>query len=693
MPTINITSNTGIDLTASCPDPGATLNRYLKNLLTFKAPPSFDPLSNLLVKDQLEKNFPISVSATGEGTFAVEKTTLAVQLGASASVGLLQGEDEAAFLSSLEVPFDPTSAGLVSFGVQGALTVGPAGTFGDFTFGITHSATVSLTSYYAASSNDQLVDAVKKAVAALTIPHHLNDLNSLPAGAICQVDARGSLVFSASFSYSFLNDPLAAASIEGLPSLGINATALATIEATVTHTSDHKLTIAKLPTGLLHLSVSLTKTDDFETSLTVSAGVSANIGSRDALAFLLDKINPNTANEADSIAAQMKDAAQFKSDIKAAIDTSLSASLAISLKAALETSKSKNRAFLFEIDLSGLDDASKLALQAALRGDFTAMTKAGAPLSGIKQLDSALTVTSRIRHTFALHFLGIFNSASINEFVKNSKIDFTSDTHELVLSDERLQVVENNLNAEKLRQLILKDTTLTLPASANTKDVKTPIALAFLDREGSTNPGALRQFVNVLQLVKAPSAAAAQALLDRRLSKNGTCALFLGLNLDPTQCRQLFFDADGKPFDFMHYINARSAVEKAMNAGLADDQVYAFRLRLFNASQEAWKRLQEAGVGTNMTPILRDLGVAAIDLERAVTDAMTAIWWSEAMADYAATLAKGQSLEKVGRDVVKKSNLGYEEPWMILTTWNLAGSPAITSNFVSSVPAVNAAAK
>jgi hypothetical protein len=692
MPTINITDNAGVNLAASSADHNATLNRYLTSLLTFKTQLSFGPIANLLVKDQRELDFPITLSATGDRQFAVEKTTLDVQLGASASIGLLQ-DGESAFLSALKVDSDPSSAGLVSFAVQGTLSGGPTATVGDFTFGITDSATVSLTSYYAASADDKLGDAITKAAAALTIPHDLDDLKSLPSGAICEVDAASSLVFSASFSYSFLNDPLAAASIERLPSLGINANASATIEATATHTSDHTLTIAKLPNGLIHMSVSLTKTDDFERSLTVSAGVSANIGSRDALAFLLDRINPNSANEADSIAAQMKDAAQFKSDIKSAIDTSLSATLAISLKAALETSESKNRAFLYEIDLDGLDDASKSALQSALRGDFTAMTKADAQLSGIKQLDSALTVTSKFKHTFTLHFLGIFNSASINEFVKKSKIDFTSDTHELVLSDEKLQVVENNLSAEKLRQLILKDITLTLPASANTKDVETPITLAFLDREGSTNPGAMRQFVNVLQFVKAPSAAAAQALLNRRLSNYGTCGLFLGLNLDPTQSRQLFIDGNGKPFDFIHYINARSAVEKAINAGLADDQVYAFRLKLFNASQDAWKRLQEAGAATNMTPILRDLGVSANDLERAVTDAMTAVWWSEAMEDYATILAKGQSLEKVGSAVVRKANLGYKEPWMILTTWSLVGSPAtITSNFISSVPAASVAA-
>ena len=622
----------------------------------------------------------------GEGKFAVEKTTLDIQLGASASIGLLQDNNESDFYLLLNLAGDPASSGLVSFALQGKLSLGDSATVSDFTFGITKDATVTLTSYYPAAANEKLGDAVEKAVAALTIPHDLTDLGSLPSGAICHIDAASSLKFAASVTYSFLNDPLAAASITNLPALSINATASATIEGTATHTGAHVLTIAKLPNGRLHLAVNLKNIDDFETSLTVSAGVGADIGSQDALSFLLDRINPNAAAEADAIAAQMKDAAQFKFDIKSAIDKSLSASLGASLKAALEHKSARNRAFVYEIDLNGLDDASKPALLAALAGDFTALTKAGAEFKGIKSLDSALTVTATDTHTLALHFLGIFNASSVNEFIAKSTIDFTSDTHELVLSDETLQVVDNNLDAEKLRKLVLKDITLTLPASANTPDVKTPITLAFLDREASASPSQMRQFVNALEAVGAPNAGAAQALLNQKLHNYGTCSLFLGLNLDPAQCKQLFLDANSKPHDWTYYLDAMCAAERIIYAGLADDPENAYHLKLFNADRDTWNALQDAGDVPNMKPILEGLGMSDVEVELAATDVFTAIWWSEAMADYSKALAKRQSLASVGKEVVKDANLGYNEPWMILTTWNLAGKPPIASNFISSLP-------
>ena len=682
MPTINLTNNTDVTLTASSADESATLNKYLKSVLTLKTPPSLDPISSLPVKSQREANFPIALSATGEGKFAVEKTTLDVQIGASASIGLLQGDDESDFFQDLNLTADPSSSGLVSFGVTGTLSVADNASESDLTFGITRGATLTLTSYHAAVAAETLGDAIKTAIETLTIPHNIDDLKSLPTGAICRLDATGSLKFSASFTYSFLNDPLATASLGSLPSFAVNATAGATFEGTATHSAEHTLTIAKLPGGVAQVAVSLTKTDDLETSLTVSAGATATIGNQDALAFLLNRINADSAAEADAIAAEMPDATQFKSDIKSAIDTSLSASLAASLKAALEKSTSKNRVFVYAITIAELDGEGTTALEKALTGDFTALTKTGAQFKGINQVDSALTVTTTHTHTLALHFLGIFNAASIKTFVVQSKIDFTSDTHEIVLSDETLNVVNDNLDAEKLRKVVLKDITLTLPASANTKDAKTPITLAYVDREGSTKHAKLRQFVNVLNYLGASKAAAAEALLNRNLKNYGVCSISIGLSLSPGQCRQLFIGPNGA-YDWNHYAAALCAAERVILAG---DPDYAYRLPLFNASQDTWNNLHEAGAPSNIMPILKNLGLSDGQAQLAVTDVITVNWWAAAMAAYAKAVQKGQSLVNAGKDVVKDADIGYNEPWMVLAAWDLTGKPAIQAGFFTSLP-------
>ena len=679
MPGIQLTNNTTLNITASSADGNATLNRYLTNPLSFITPAALNAIAGTKVGDLDPTAFPIAASAAGEGQFAVEGTSLDVQLGASASVGLLTGDKAADFFSSVQWTEDPAAAGLVSFGLQGTLSAGDKATVSDFSFGIAKAATVGLTSFCTAAGTDTLLDAVERAMAALTIPHDLNDLRSLPANAICQIDASSSLKFTASVTYNILNDPLATASISQLPSIAVNATAAATLEGTATHTSDHTVTIAKLPNGLIHLSVSLARTDDFETSLTVSAGVAAKIGSQDALAFLLDLISPNSNAELKKVQADMPagQAQQLSGDIKSAIDAALCSSLAATLKPALDDSQCNRRVFLYEIDLTALNGDSTAALQAALTGDFTTIT-GPKTLAGIRELDSALTVTSSFKHSLTLHLLGIFNWGSTNAFVEKSKVDYTKDTHEIVLSDETIQVASNNLDSEKLREVVLKGITLTLPASANTPAAATPIHMVFFDRQAATNRSTMRQIVNVLQATSAPSAAGANSLLGGNLKSYGTSSFYLGLSLTPQQCRQLFIDTAGQPYDWTTYLRYACDAEATILDGDVDN---ADRLKLFTAGEEFWKELRDAGAASNQIRLLADQGIRP----NATVDVTTVIWWSSAMENYAKALAAGQSLVGAGKEVVKDGTLGFDEPWLVLATWNMLRNPAIESLFTSSL--------
>lgn len=677
MPTIQLTNNTTLQIAGSTADGNATLNRYLKSPLQYLTPAGLEGIVNQKIGDVDPTPFPLTASATGAGTFAVEKTSLNVQLQASASIGLLKGSDISDFLGSLQMPGNP--AGLVSFGITGTLSAAETATAGDFSFGITKGATVSLNSYYAASADQPLADAVKQAIASLTILHDIQDLQSLPAGAICQTDAASSLQFSASVTYSVLNDPLATKAIANLPQITVNATAGATVEATVTHTSDHTVTVAKLPNGLVHLSVSLTNTDDFETSLTASAGFTADLGKTDALALLLKVISPNSTVEMAKIKADMPAAAagQYSSDVKAAIDAAVSNSLQVSLKASLDSSTAKNRVFLYEIDLGKLDAAGTAAVQAALGGDFTAITQPGAALAGIAELDSAFTKTQKVQHSLAIHLLGIFNWDSTNTFVQKSKVNYTKDTREIVLSDESITIDMNNLTAVKLREVAVKGITLTLPASANTPASDTPIQMVFFDREGSASRSNMTQFVNVLTAIHSTAAGGAQALLGKNLKNYGTASLYLGLSLTPDACHRLFISGSN-PFGWADYVQAACSAEQIV---LANDEANADRLTLYRMDLGFWKKLLDAGTPQNINVLLGPQGIG----QEAVTDVIAVNWWSEAMSNYASALAQGKPLVDLGKEVVKDGTMGFNEPWMILAAWNILGRPTIDSLFTSSL--------
>jgi hypothetical protein len=682
VPSINLTNNVGLNLSASSGDGFSTLERYLKNILTFKTPPSFDPLVNVPVESLQETSFPITISAAGQGQFAVEGTTLNIQAGPSASIGLLQDAAAALFLSALDIEDAAPTPSLVSFSLVGNVSLGDTAPLGQLTFDITNAATLTLTSYYKTAAGDTLGRAVLQAISALTIPHNLADLKSIPTGAICQLDATGSVQFTASATLTFLNDPLAALSLEKLPSFSIHASASATVETTVTHTSGHTLAIAKLPGNLLHLSLTLDNTGDFETSLTVSTGIAATIGGQDLLGFLLEDLNPGSSSLADSIAAAVPNAAQFKSGIKSAIDTALSSSLGASLKAALDRNTAKNRVFLFEIDLARAeaDPAAESALLAALAGDFTALTKPGAAFPGIRSLDTLLTTTQTITHTFALHLLGIFNAASVHQFLAESSFRASTNTHELILADESIQVLDNNLDAEKLRKLLLRDITLTLPASANTPETNTPLTITYLDRQAAASRSQLQQFVNVLNFLNAPNPAA-EALLNQNLPHYGLCCLALSLALTPAQCRRLYLDPGGQPRPWDFFV---TEVCQAQTAILANQPENAYRLQVYATPLAKWTALREAGAAPNQTRILRSLGLSATNASLALNDVIPTIWWAAAMATYAQALADAKPLAKAAKAVLKDSNLGYGEPWMLLSAWNIAGHPPLTTVFTSS---------
>jgi hypothetical protein len=200
----------------------------------------------------------------------------------------------------------------------------------------------------------------------------------------------------------------------------------------------------------------------------------------------------------------------------------------------------------------------------------------------------------------------------------------------------------------------------------------------------------MRQFVNALQFVAAPKAAAATALLNRKLKNYGACSLFCGLSLSPEKCRQLFIDPNGRPHNWLHYVRAMCAVEKVIYSGLGADPETSYHLKVFSAGEDIWEALRDAGAAANKIRILQTLGMSETEAQLAVTDAITAIWWSGAMSDYAAALAAGKSLGDAGKDVVEDANLGYNEPWMILTAWDLAGRPAITADFYSALQAGDA---
>jgi len=684
MPTIQLTNNASLNVTASGGSPGATLTKYLKDPLIFVSPRRELANAAETTVGQLDDHFfPLTASAKADGRFAVTTAEFDVRLGASAAIDLLKDDESDDFLQSLKLRDDKTSSGipeLMSFAVTGTLNEGPNLATGDLTFGITSGAAVTLTTYSQVNKEERFLSAAERVISALSIPHDLEDLQSLPEGSICRVKGIGSIQFNVDFKHNFLNNCLATEAISVLPAIGVQAQASGEIEATVTHSASHELTIAALPGGKLHLVVSLTKTDDFETSIQVSTGITANIGKKDALEFLLSKISLNSENEVDKLKQEMPDgeARDLSAQIKSVIDGAVSSSLKAALIEAFEDTEKTNVLFVYEVDLAAAagDASSSDALKGALTGDFTKITATGVSLPGIKTLDSVHTLTSAKTHTITVHLLGIFNFSDVGTFTRNARSGINKDTGEIVLTSEDIEVTDNNLNADKLRKVLLKSAAVTAAAAANTvTGADFRFKFVFFLRKANPDRSEMQQFANILSLANAnKDGAAAQNLLTGGAQRFGDTGLYLSMDLDSGTSKALFLD-NGQPRNEGLYIRlARGVMASILNGDAASEK----RRSLFTSSLEFWNELKEAGAAANVVRLLEENNIP----DEAVTDFLALNSWTEAMADFASKLAAAQPLEKAAKAVVSDSTGGFDSPWALLATRLLpAHAPDVTCKF------------
>ncbi len=697
MGTIQLTDDTSLNITASSGSSGATLNKYLKDsIVLLLSKREFANPADVTVGQLDENIFPLTASAKADATFAVETAKFDVKPGASASLDLLKNDKADDFLRTLQLRDKNTSAPvpeLMSFAVTGTLDAGPTLTTGDFTFGITSGASVTLTTYSQVDKDERFLSAAARTISGLSIPHDLEDLQSLAEGSICRVKGMGKLQFKIDFKYNFLNNSLATEAISVLPTtIAVNAQAFGEIEATVTHSASHELTIAALPGGKLHLMVSLTNTDDLETSIQVSTGITANIGSTDALKFLLSKISVNSDQEIEKLNQEMPagEAQDLSGHIKKAIDAAVDSSLRAALCEAFEDSEETNVLFLYEVDLASAsgDAASSEALKATLAGDFTKITATGANLQGIKALDSVHTVTSAKTHTLTVHLLGVFNFSDVGTFTRKAKSGINKDTGEIVLTSEDIEITDNNLDSDKLRKVLVKSAAITAAAAANTMTAADfRFKFVFFLRKADANRSDMQQFANILSGIDASEdRAAAQNLLNRDSNKFGDTGLYLSMDMDADTSRSLFLDG-GNPRQEALYISLARGVMASVLAGDPDSQK---RRSLFTSSLEFWGELKEAGAAANIVRLLDENGIP----DEAVTDFFALNAWTEAMSDFASKLAAGKPLEKAAKAVVSDSTGGFDSPWALLATRLLpAHSPNVTCKFTcAALAAVSKAA-
>lgn len=680
MPEIKLADNSSLEITSESASTPA-LDRYLEVGLVF----IFSNLNSEFKQGQAKPisqidatSFPLALSANAPGgSFALSDAILNVQGGGAASLDLMTGDKKKDFLQALHLDDAPD---LMSFAFTASLEGGPSGSVGDFSFGLTSGQQITVTAYSRVAATDRLSDAVKKTISCLTLPHDLDDLQSMPEGDFCRLEGKGSLKFTACVQYSFLNSALANEPLDFVSaSLSVKAQSGPKLQVTVEHSDTHQLTIASLGGNKVRLGASLTAESDIQGSFDFSIGVSANIGSEDALAFLLQHISPSPDKDLQQISDALP--ADARSDlsgqIKNVLQGAMTGGTAASLQDALERSRRRNHLFVYDVDLAALDAVSKPAVQAALRGDFTEITANGANLAGIIEVDSLSTLTLTTTHTLTLHLIGILNCSDVTTFVQKLKPALNAETGDVVLTSSEIQITENNIDSDHLREVLLRSAMITTAAASSPKSPNFVFKMIFFCANARPSASELQQFFNVLQAISSPDADKAKELMNRTSTPVREAGIYLSLNLNKELSLVVFRNRNSDDYVI--------AGQNALRTILAEDKASANRLRLCSLSIDFWKKLREKGNRQDTLELLASQGITD---QASVVDFFAIDWWAQAMGKVASALAKQQSLKDAEQDALKKSEGGFNIPWALLAVRQLAGSPEVDSKFT--VPAAAA---
>ncbi|HXE10841.1 MAG TPA: hypothetical protein VN633_01895, partial [Bryobacteraceae bacterium] len=199
-------------------------------------------------------------------------------------------------------------------------------------------------------------------------------------------------------------------------------------------------------------------------TFTAGAGLEAQHDSSDLLSDFFNAVLGGA--DLNAVGIPPANAAQLQDALAACIDRSLSVSMNVECSA----STTDEAAAIYSINLATGDSVkTDEALSAALKGDWTKL----AQLSNAKEIRNIVKTTRESRHAIEINLLGIYNAATVNDFVKSCSILHDGDGQIVVTDREtanHMAVVETpyTANPDKLRQALAEAFLCTITYTAGT---------------------------------------------------------------------------------------------------------------------------------------------------------------------------------------------------------------------------------
>ncbi len=386
MPDISIRDNLDLDIEVK---PGDTsgIAKYFKSAVEFLNPDGklhqFAPLS---LADPAFTSLHADLNTARPLPVIADNISLTIKAGISGRIEVFvpdphldPGQTDSLFSPDKydeDVPVKQTeryvSAGFVA-------SAGPAVSAGvsGVNFGFAADSSLTLVNYRKFSLEPEaptFLSAIKETFAAFQVPASVSDLAAMVPDSVIKVSGSGSLKFSASANLLALSNPLATAELPGpFGAIQVSDGASFQVGASFRLFGDYEIRVRKISGTTVRLGYFKEHGKEWNATAKLSAGLSLSIGGGDDIfGQIISALSPDAESDFKELKQANVDSTTIAS-IQATVQAAIERTLEVGTSYELGTSDASQAAFLYEIDLSALDQNGEEAVQTALRGDLTAL--------------------------------------------------------------------------------------------------------------------------------------------------------------------------------------------------------------------------------------------------------------------------------------------------------------------------------
>ncbi len=394
---------------------------------------------------------------------------LAVKGGASGVLSILKPADGTLFGDDPFAPVIGIAPGECWIGceIDASLSGNLAATVDGFGVAVGAAAGLRLATYSSVSASATMPDGIQTALGNFTVACTAEAVRSQPAGTVTAADVSGTLSFRGSYTLPLAVDALASASLPFNYNIAVIPAASVGVAGRIDVTGDFVVRSYRVSHTELRLGVYKKRGTTFTATLTAGAGLEADLGKTDLLAAILGaalpKVDPAKAGiNADTAAV-----------LSQALQDGMNRSLSIAMNVECAASQTDEAAVVYAVDLASGDQRSTdAAIAAALHGDWTLLDA----LPNARALRNIVRDTHEYRQKLAISLLGIYNAATVEDFVRSSTI-LHDETGRIVITDKatasRIAVASTPLaaDADKLLSALAEGflVTVTYTAAAGAK--------------------------------------------------------------------------------------------------------------------------------------------------------------------------------------------------------------------------------